>query len=209
MDTVGFISSNAFVCAQTIVTLLFHLLVGAQMDAAVQKYVSGIAQKAEPNEGGEAPAKKKKDTTIMDHIVERIVGYNKDVDKYRVRWEGYGSDDDTWEPFKNLNEEAKVEAMEFKKKMEGNGSNAEVKRKSVSCQKWKRSSFFELNCMFIANDHLDWSISIEVALSNQEGDVCFDYSRALQFCTSKTSIFDLCPQKQCTKQKVIPFQYHY
>jgi hypothetical protein len=124
-------------CAQTIVTLLFHLLEDAQMDAAVQKYESGIAQKAKPDKGREEGAKKKKDTTIMDHIVDRIVGYNKDEDKYLVRWEGYGPADDTWEPFKNLNEEAKVEAMKFKKKTEGDGSNAEVKRKSVSCQSGK------------------------------------------------------------------------
>jgi hypothetical protein len=41
------------------------------------------------------------------HVVDRIVGLRKEQDgipRYRVRWYGYGREDDTWEPWEHLPE---------------------------------------------------------------------------------------------------------
>jgi Chromo (CHRromatin Organisation MOdifier) domain len=43
-----------------------------------------------------------------EYVIERIVGVRQGADgklRYRIRWYGYGRDDDTWEPLEHLPED--------------------------------------------------------------------------------------------------------
>lgn len=62
------------------------------------------------------PKKSKPATDEEEYFVEYIVDYKKERGKewFKVHWKGYGSDADTWEPYGNLNDAARMEADTFR-----------------------------------------------------------------------------------------------
>lgn len=72
------------------------------------------------------------------YVVESVVRHrkNKKSFEYRVRWEGYGSDDDTWETHDNLAESANLKVEEYWAAVEA----AKKKTPEVPTRKRKRVS---------------------------------------------------------------------
>jgi hypothetical protein len=70
-------------------------------------------------------------TDNKEYAVERVIDYRKNdkgIDEYLIKWVGYPSNRDTWEPASNLNKLALKEALELKEEREAELRDKELFR---------------------------------------------------------------------------------
>lgn len=79
---------------------------------------------------GRGRKKLKPNTSSFVYEVECIVGYDPIKKKFLIRWKGYDQKHDTWEPWDNLNEEAKVEAAKYKETLGAEASKSDLEIES-------------------------------------------------------------------------------
>ena len=64
--------------------------------------------------GGKAPEEPEPEAKDEEFVVEKIVGKKTEEGDvlYHVKWQGYGEEDNTWEPVSNFNDDAPIAAYE-------------------------------------------------------------------------------------------------
>jgi len=68
----------------------------------------------------------------VEKVVDKRVGLKGKVE-YLIKWEGYGDEDNTWEPKENLDCKDLIEIFEKKKRKSGTGAGGETASKK---KKW-------------------------------------------------------------------------
>merc|ERR1712232_75455 len=82
----------------------------------------------------------------VNYTVEKITGHQPktakkatDVEKYNIKWEGYGDDENTWEPADNLNNAMIKEYWQSVKKNSDKKVSAEDVAKEITSEKKVKS----------------------------------------------------------------------
>jgi hypothetical protein len=116
------------------------------------------------------------DTPIYEvsHIVEEK-WLNPNMREFRIRWLGYSSEDDTWEPSENLADGAGhvIREWDRKKKLakrkakEGDGDSIQPKRERSTSQATLRQQSMDL---FVQKPHMAQTntLSVKVIFLNKE-----------------------------------------